>query len=66
MPSPSDADKGEDTYCEEKHYHFVGWVEESDINENGTLKAEATVYPAGDAGHTANNKTYYAIWAKEE
>lgn len=65
MPSPGDVDKG-DEHCDDKHYHFIGWVEESDINENGTLKAEATVYPAGDAGHTANNKTYYAIWAKEE
>lgn len=66
MPAAlSDASKGED-YCDEKHYHFIGWVEESDINENGTLKAEATVYPAGDGGHTAANKTFYAIWAKEE
>ena len=64
--APSDASKGEDTHCDEKHYHFIGWVEESDINENGTLKAGATLYPAGDAGHTAANKTFYAIWAKEE
>lgn len=54
------------TYCDEKHYHFLGWVEESEINDDGTLKAGATLYPAGDAGHTAANKTFYAIWAKEE
>lgn len=60
-----DADKG-DTYCDELHYHFLGWVEESDLNENGTLKDGYTLYPAGDAGHTAANKTFYAIWGKEE
>lgn len=66
MPAAlSDASKGDD-YCDEKHYHFLGWVEESELNENGTLKAGATLYPAGDAGHTAANKTFYAIWGKEE
>lgn len=64
MPSPSDASKG--SLCEGEHYHFLGWVEESYINDDGTLKAGATLYPAGDSGHTANNKTFYAIWAKEE
>ncbi len=59
-----DADKG-DTYCDEKHYHFMGWVEDSDINDDGTLKAGYTLYPAGHSGHTAANKTFYAIWAKE-
>ena len=67
MPAAlSDADKGESTYCDEKHYHFIGWVEESDLNDDGTLKDGYTLYPAGDSGHTANNKTYYAIWGKEE
>lgn len=67
MPAAlSDASKGDDTYCDEKHYHFLGWVKESDLNENGTMKAGATLYPAGDAGHTAANKTYYAVWGKDE
>lgn len=66
MPAAlSDADKGS-TYCDEKHFHFLGWVEESYINDDGTLKDGYTLYPAGDSGHTANNKTYYAIWGKEE
>ena len=65
MPSPSDKDPG-DEHCDEKHYHFLGWVEESEINDDGTLKSGYTLYPAGDSGHTANNKTYYAIWGKEE
>ena len=61
-----DASKGDDTYCDEKHYHFLGWVEDTDINDDGTLKDGYTLYPAGHSGHTAANKTYYAIWAKEE
>lgn len=66
MPSAlSDASKG-DEHCDEKHYHFLGWVEESEINDDGTLKSGYTLYPAGDSGHTAANKTFYAIWAKEE
>ena len=66
MPAAlSDASKGDD-YCDEKHYHFLGWVEESYINDDGTLMSGATLYPAGDGGHTAANKTFYAIWAKEE
>lgn len=66
MPAAlSDASKGDD-YCDEKHYHFLGWVEESDLNDDGTLKAGATLYPAGDGGHTAANTTFYAIWGKEE
>lgn len=68
MPSPGDADKG-DEHCDDKHYHFMGWVEDTYVKEDGTLDTEAvgyTLYPAGDAGHTANNKTFYAIWAKEE
>ena len=65
MPEVSDASKGDDTYCDEKHYHFMGWVEDTDINDNGTLKDGYTLYPAGHPGHTAANKTFYAIWAKE-
>lgn len=65
MPEVSDASKGDDTYCDEKHYHFMGWVEDTYINDNGTLKDGYTLYPAGHAGHTAANKTFYAIWAKE-
>jgi hypothetical protein len=68
MPEVSDASKGDDTYCDEKHYHFMGWVEEAYIKEDGTLDKDAAgyaLYPAGHAGHTAANKTFYAIWAKE-
>lgn len=65
MPSPSDKDPG-DEHCDDKHYHFLGWVVEDEINNDGTLKSGYTLYPAGDAGHTADNKTFYAIWAKIE
>ena len=66
MPSAlSDASKGA-TYCDEKHYHFLGWVEESEINDDGTLKSGYTLYPAGHSGHTAANTTYYAVWGEEK
>ena len=64
MPSPGDATPGS-TYCDEKHYHFLGWVEDSDINDDGTLKDGYTLYPAGHSGHTAANKTFYAVWGEE-
>ena len=60
----SDATPGED-YCDEKHYHFLGWIEEQYLNENGTLK-DASKLKAPGASITADNKTFYAIWAKEE
>ena len=64
----SDADPGEDTYCGEKHHHFIGWLEEEYINEDGSLKdgAMSHIVPAGETGHTAANKKYYAIWSKIE
>jgi hypothetical protein len=69
MPAAlSDASKG-DEHCDDKHYHFLGWVEDTYVKEDGTLDTEAVgfeIIPAGDSGHTANNKTYYAIWGKEE
>lgn len=66
MPAAlSDADKGDD-YCAEKHYHFVGWLSEAYVNADGTLKSgyESYLYEPGHSGHTANNTTYYAIWAE--
>ena len=68
MPAaPDDATPGDD-YCGEKHFHFIGWLEEQYINDDGTLKDGGAAYiiPAGDTGHTANNKNYYAIWSKVE
>ena len=61
----SDADKGEDTYCDEKHYHFLGWIEEQYIDDDGTLN-DASKLKAPGTSMTAANKTFYAIWAKEE
>lgn len=63
MPSAVDASKGDD-YCDEKHYHFLGWIEEQYIDEDGTLKDVTKIIAAGDAGHTAANKTFYAVWAE--
>jgi len=65
----SDATSGDD-YCMDKHYHFLGWVNSEDINDDGTLKDGYTLIPADDdnsgSGYTADNKTFYAIWVKEE
>ena len=64
MPNIDDADKGSDTYAEEKHYKFVGWVIESDMNSDGSLKSGYTLYLPGSA-MTGSNTTYYAVWAKD-
>ena len=65
MPAaPSDATPGDD-YCAEKHYHFVGWVLESSINNDGTLKDDAVVVPAAESGHYATGVTWVAVWAQE-
>ena len=61
----SDADKGEDTHCDEKHYHFLGWIEEQYLNEDGTLKDASKLKAPGDE-ITADNKTFYAVWVKVE
>lgn len=63
----SDATPG-DEHCSEKHHHFIGWLEEEYINEDGSLKdgAMSHIVPAGETGHTAANKKYYAIWSKIE
>ena len=66
MPAaPSDATPG-DTYCEAKHYKFIGWVLSTSVNEDGTLKNDAVVVPAGESGHYATNVTWNAVWADEE
>jgi hypothetical protein len=60
----SDADKGS-TYCDEKHYHFLGWIEEQYLNTNGTM-SDASKLKAPGTSMTAANKTFYAIWAEEK
>lgn len=60
------SDKVEAAGCEGQHKHFMGWVEESDINEDGSLKAGATIYPGNQSGMCAEGKKYYAVWADEE
>lgn len=60
----SDATPGED-YCDEKHYHFLGWIEEQYVDEDGTLNDSSKLKLPGDE-ITADNKTFYAIWVKIE
>lgn len=59
----SDASKG--SYCEGEHFHFLGWIEEQYVDDDGTLN-DATKLKAPGASITADNKTFYAVWAKEE
>ena len=54
------------TACEGTHYKFMGWVEASYINEDGSLKDGYTLIPGSESGHCADTKTFYAIWAEEE
>ena len=70
MPTLSDRDGDEDEDGEPdetrvgKHYKFVGWVKESDIASDGSLKSGYTLYLPGSA-HTADFSTYYAVWAQD-
>ena len=63
-PNLSDGDKSSGTDCQKAYYDFQGWVAESDINLDGTLKAGATVISNGTA-MTASGTTYYSIWGNE-
>ena len=62
MPDLSDETPG--SYCVGQHYKFVGWVEESDLNDDGTLKDGYTLIRPGTVME-ADLTTYYAIWAKD-
>ena len=65
---PTIADKSEGSYCQGKHYIFIGWLEynEDNIDTDGTLKAGAiaNIIPGG-VSHTASEKTYIAIWDED-
>ena len=61
--APSDESKG--SYCEGEHYHFLGWIEEQYLNANGTM-SDATKLKAPGTSITADNKTFYAVWGKDE
>jgi len=73
MPdAPDDATPGA-TYCNKTHFHFIGWLEEQYVNDDGSPKDGAIashLIPAGDdnsgSGYTAANKTFYAIWGTME
>ncbi len=60
------SDKAEAVGCEGQHKHFIGWVVEDDINEDGSLKLGATIYEGSQSGMCAEGKNYYAVWADEE
>lgn len=66
---PSCADKDGETgniQCEKDHYKFLGWLESTYINDDGSLKDGATSHLIPASGTTdATGKTYYAIWGEE-
>lgn len=58
-PSLKDRTKGETSFCEDTHYHFVGWVEDGvDPQTNPVISAGTDM--------TGSNKTYKAVWAAEQ
>ena len=66
---PSCTDKDGETgniQCEKDHYKFLGWLESTYINDDGSLKDGATSHLIPASGTTdATGKTYYAIWGEE-
>ena len=58
LPDETRATSGD---CETTHFKFIGWVEESDFNTNGS---SATIIAPGTS-MTATNATYYAVWGEE-
>ena len=62
MPNISDETKG--SRCIGLHYKFIGWVVESDLNDDGTLKSGYTLITPGTA-MKADFSTYYAIWGED-
>lgn len=70
MPSvPSDAVDGV-TDCDADHAHCIGWINETNVNEDGTIDAanEAYIIPSEDInsgdGYRADGTTYYAVWVE--
>ena len=54
-----------DSYCDGEHTHFLGWIEEQYLNDDGTL-SDASKLKLPGASITAANKTFYAVWSKVE
>lgn len=52
-------------YCNDLHYHFIGWVISTSVNDDGTLKNDAVIVPGGQGSWNCTGATYYAVWAAE-
>ena len=66
MPAAPSYDKPSPcTYCEEKHYKFIGWVDDAHVDSDGTLLTGYSIVSGGTTSWNATGTTYYAIWAKE-
>ena len=59
VPSLTDKAQATTGTCEQQHWHFMGWVTETN-KENPT---DANIVKA-NTSVTANGTTYYAVWAK--
>ena len=53
------------SYCNDLHYKFVGWVLSTSVNDDGTLKNDAVIVPGGQGSWNCTGSTYYAVWAAE-
>ena len=62
-PTIEDQAPGGLTDCQHLHYHFVGWITKDKYDE-GTAIAAGDIQATGSV--TANNATFYAVWAKED
>ena len=64
-PSLSSQTAATDAGCKDNHYKFRGWVAESDVNTDGTLKGGYVLIAGGATGKYATGATYIAVWAEE-
>lgn len=63
-PALSDETPGDG--CEGEHYKFMGWVNKTSINEDGTLKSGYVLVSGGATNQCATGATFQAVWATEE
>ena len=71
VPSLSDASTPDpvDETCQGTHYKFIGWVESTCFNSNGTVNTSAPGYEVIQSCTgcwDAKGKNYWAVWAKEQ
>ena len=59
-PTLTDKTQATSGTCSQLHYHFVGWITKAKYDAGTSIAAGDIQSPT-----SANNKTYYAVWAQE-